>query len=175
MVLYELIGVVRPGKVSEVKEIAKTAGSLILNSGGVIRGVTNWGIFQLPKPYRKHQVLHHTGHHFILRFDSSARTQHTMRRTIALDPRLIRFAVVKLGSKLDDIADVESIVPWGSGVAAQTSDVRRSALAAAGAQPQPDLSLAPGSSLEHNRIMQDEIRNIFDSMATGPQAPNKSE
>ena len=41
-----------------------------------------------------------------MRFDSSARTQHSVRRTLALEPRLIRFAVVKMGDKLKDIADV---------------------------------------------------------------------
>ncbi|KAK7728919.1 hypothetical protein SLS57_002151 [Botryosphaeria dothidea] len=121
--LYELIGIVRPGKVHEVKEIAKTAGSIVLNSGGVVRGVTNWGVFQLPKPFRKHQVTHYTGHHFLLRFDASPRTQHALRRTMGLDPRLIRYSVVKLGDKLEDIADVSGIAPWGSGDQAASSKV----------------------------------------------------
>ncbi|KAF2835396.1 ribosomal protein S6-containing protein [Patellaria atrata CBS 101060] len=104
--LYELIGIVRPGKLHEIKEIAKTAGSTVLNSGGVIRGITNWGTFLLPKPTRKHQVLHHTGHYFIMRFDSSARTQHAVRRTLSLDPRMIRYSIVNMGSKLQDIKDI---------------------------------------------------------------------
>ncbi|GME44156.1 putative 37s ribosomal protein mrp17 protein [Neofusicoccum parvum] len=119
--LYELIGIVRPGKIHEVKEIAKTAGTIILNSGGVVRGVTNWGVYQLPKPFRKHQVTHYTGHHFLLRFDSSPRTQHALRRTMGLDPRLIRYSVVKLGDKLEDISDVPGVAPWGSGDAAVSS------------------------------------------------------
>ncbi|OCK74726.1 37S ribosomal protein Mrp17 [Lepidopterella palustris CBS 459.81] len=104
--LYELIGIVRPGRISEVKEIAKTAGSIVLNSGGVVRGYTNWGTFLLPKPARKLQSVHHTGHHFIMRFDSSAKTQHALKRTMGLDPRMIRYSIVKLGSKLEDIKDV---------------------------------------------------------------------
>ncbi|KAL0263588.1 hypothetical protein SLS55_002569 [Diplodia seriata] len=122
--LYELIGIVRPGKVHEVKEIAKTAGSIILNSGGVVRGVTNWGVFQLPKPFRKHQVTHYTGHHFLLRFDASPRSQHALRRTMGLDPRLIRYSVVKLGDKLEDIVDVPGVAPWGSGEATHSSKVQ---------------------------------------------------
>ncbi|OJD31195.1 mitochondrial 37s ribosomal protein 16 [Diplodia corticola] len=162
--LYELIGIVRPGRVHEVKEyaaaastqpappvartamaslplppirkhlsltperrtryrIAKTAGSIILNSGGVVRGVTNWGVFQLPKPFRKHQVTHYAGHHFLLRFDASPRSQHALRRTMGLDPRLIRYSVVKLGDTLDDIVDVPGVAPWGSGDAASSSKV----------------------------------------------------
>ncbi|KAF2112986.1 37S ribosomal protein Mrp17 [Lophiotrema nucula] len=105
--LYEMIGVVRPGRLSEVKEIAKTAGKIILDKQGVVRGITNWGTFLLPKPAKKLQSTHHTGHHFIMRFDASPRTQHALRRTMSLDPRLIRYSVVKMGEKFEDIKGVE--------------------------------------------------------------------
>ncbi|KAK7620047.1 ribosomal protein S6 [Phyllosticta citricarpa] len=120
--LYEMIGIVRPGKLNEVKEIAKSAGTIILNSGGVVRGVTNWGVFQLPRPTRKHQMTHTSGHHFILRFDASSYAQHQLRRTMSLDPRLIRYTMVKLGDKLADIADVPGTAPWGSGLSAVSSE-----------------------------------------------------
>ena len=35
-----------------------------------------------------------------MRFDSSAETQQEIRRTLGLDPRMVRFSVVKLGDKL---------------------------------------------------------------------------
>merc|ERR1712025_277984 len=56
--LYELIGIVRPGKVAEVKEIATSVGSLILRNGGVVRGISNWGVFSLPRPISVHQMKH---------------------------------------------------------------------------------------------------------------------
>ncbi|GAB7347207.1 hypothetical protein MBLNU459_g3313t1 [Dothideomycetes sp. NU459] len=112
--LYELIGVVRPGNVAEVREIAKTTGNIVLNAGGVVRGVTNWGTFLLPKPARKHKTLHHSGHYFIVRFDSSARTQHAVRRTLGLDPRMIRYSVVKMGGTLDEIKAVAGKAEWPS-------------------------------------------------------------
>ena len=86
----------------------------VLSAGGVVRGVTNWGTFLLPRPLRVHQVLHHRGHYFIMRFDSSGRTQHVVRRTIGLDPRMIRYSVVKLGFTLDAIKDVGGLAGWGS-------------------------------------------------------------
>ncbi|KAK8220165.1 hypothetical protein M8818_000581 [Zalaria obscura] len=110
--LYELIGVVRPGNLLEVKEIAKTTGNIILNSGGVVRGISNWGTFLLPKPARKAQKLYHNGHYFIVRFDSSARTQHAVRRTLGLDPRLIRYNIVKMGSTLEQIKDISGSAEW---------------------------------------------------------------
>jgi len=92
--------VVRPGNLSEIKEIARTAGQQILSSRGVIRGITNWGPFLLPKPTTKHQSQHHTGHYFVMRFDASASTQQSVRRSLGLDPRMIRFSVVKIGDRL---------------------------------------------------------------------------
>ena len=41
-----------------------------------------------------------------MRFDSSAKAQHSVRRTMSLDPRLLRYSMVKLGSTLSEIADV---------------------------------------------------------------------
>lgn len=123
--LYEMIGVVcllsqsqcsviaannrpqvRPGRLSEVKEIAKTAGNIVLRQNGVVRGYTNWGTFLLPSAAKKLQTTHHYGHHFIMRFDASARAQHALRKTMSLDPRLIRYSVVKMGEKFESIKDV---------------------------------------------------------------------
>ncbi|KAL2358219.1 ribosomal protein S6 [Cryomyces antarcticus] len=117
--LYELIAVVRPGKLFEVKEIARTTGNIVLTAGGVVRGITNWGTFLLPKPLRKHQTLHHTGHYFIMRFDSSARAQHAVRRTLGLDPRMIRYSVVKMGSTLEQIKEVGGKAEWNGAASAE--------------------------------------------------------
>ncbi|KAI9671350.1 MAG: hypothetical protein M1831_004259 [Alyxoria varia] len=113
--LYELIAIVRPGRLNEVKEIAKTAGSIVLARQGVVRGLTNWGTFLLPKPLRKHGTKHHAGHYFILRFDCSADAQHTVKRTLSLDPRMIRYSLVKMGRTLEDIKDVGGDANWGEG------------------------------------------------------------
>ncbi|QIW94725.1 hypothetical protein AMS68_000243 [Peltaster fructicola] len=111
--LYELIGVVRPGRgLNEIKEIARTAGGQILSAGGVVRGITNWGIFLLPKPVKKQGATYHQGHYFILRFDSSAKTQHTVKRTLSLDPRMVRFSIVNLATKLQDLKDFGGQAEW---------------------------------------------------------------
>jgi small subunit ribosomal protein S6 len=80
----------------------------------VVRGFTNWGTFRLPRPTTKHQAKHTDGHHFIMRFDSSSQVQIDMRRTLGLDPRLIRFGVVKLGSRLDEIKNVPGHIEWNN-------------------------------------------------------------
>jgi len=105
--LYELISVIRPGAIKEVKEVARTAGSLVIQNGGVVRGLTNWGVFHMPKPTKgpKGSAKHHIGHYFIMRFDASPQTQHSVRRTLGLEPRLLRFSCVRLGRSLGDIAE----------------------------------------------------------------------
>ncbi|KKZ62732.1 hypothetical protein EMCG_00318 [[Emmonsia] crescens] len=47
-----------------------------------------------------------------MRFDSSSAVQQSVRRTLGLDPRMIRFSVVKLGDKLQEIKDVSGSVEW---------------------------------------------------------------
>ncbi|KLJ09673.1 hypothetical protein EMPG_14902 [Blastomyces silverae] len=47
-----------------------------------------------------------------MRFDSSSAVQQSVRRTLGLDPRMIRFSVVKLGDKLQEIKDVSGRVEW---------------------------------------------------------------
>ena len=92
--------------------IARTAGALILAQGGVVRGITNWGPFLLTKPTKKNQTRHDSGHHFILRFDASPTVQELVKKTIAIDPRMVRCGLVKMGGRLKDMVDVKGTVVW---------------------------------------------------------------
>ncbi|KAG9237736.1 37S ribosomal protein-like protein Mrp17 [Amylocarpus encephaloides] len=106
---------VRPGNLAEVKEIAKTTGSLILRSGGCIRGIKNWGVFALPKKTRKHQATYTDGHYFIMRYDASSKIQDDVRKTLGLDPRMIKFSSVKLGDgTLQAVSRISGDVLWKS-------------------------------------------------------------
>ncbi|KAG8165512.1 hypothetical protein KVR01_004064 [Diaporthe batatas] len=103
--LYEMIGIVRPGNVAEVKEIVLTVGQLVLRNGGVVRSVDNWGVFALPRAISKAQKLHHNGHYFAMRYDASTKAQGIIRSTMNLDVRVIRATNVKLGDgKLDSLS-----------------------------------------------------------------------
>ncbi|KAK0623947.1 ribosomal protein S6 [Immersiella caudata] len=95
--LYEIIGIARPGNLAEVKEIVLSAGQIILRNGGVIRDIKNWGTFRLPKPISRHQVRYTKGHYFIMRYDSGIKTHQEVKETLAVDPRIIRAGGVKLG------------------------------------------------------------------------------
>lgn len=53
-----------------------------------------------------------------MQFDSSIKVQKEMRRILALDPRMVRFSVVKLGDKLGGvngaIEEITGQVDWNS-------------------------------------------------------------
>lgn len=85
---------------------------MILSSGGVVRGITNWGVFLLPTPIRRHNAKHDKAHYFIMRFDGSAKLQHTVQRTLHLDPRMVRHNVINMGTSLKAVKDVPGRVPW---------------------------------------------------------------
>ncbi|KAK7756265.1 hypothetical protein SLS62_001861 [Diatrype stigma] len=93
--------------------IVLAAGQLVLQNRGVIRGISNWGVFALPKATSVHQMRHHHGHYFAMRYDASIATQLAVRNMLALDPRMIRHASVKLGDgKLESLARVGPGVAW---------------------------------------------------------------
>ncbi|EGY19401.1 37S ribosomal protein Mrp17 [Verticillium dahliae VdLs.17] len=87
------------------EQASSRPGQTILRSGGVVRGLANWGVFALPRPITRAQMKHKEGHYFVMRYDASARAHQTMRSTISLDPRVIRSAHVKVGDgKLGSMA-----------------------------------------------------------------------
>ena len=93
--------------------IARTTGSLILNSGGTIRGIKNWGVFSLPKRTRKHQAQYTDGHYFIMRYDASSKIQDDVRKTLGFDPRMIKFSSVRLGDgTLESLSKIGGQIPW---------------------------------------------------------------
>lgn len=47
-----------------------------------------------------------------MRFDASPSTQQLVKKTVAIDPRMIRCGMVKMGSTLREIVDVKGTVEW---------------------------------------------------------------
>lgn len=47
-----------------------------------------------------------------MRFDCSPKTQELVRKTVAIDPRMLRCGVVKLGGTLKEIMDVPGEAKW---------------------------------------------------------------
>ena len=93
--------------------IVIAAGQLVLQNQGVIRGISNWGVFTLPRATSVHQMRHHYGHYFAMRFDASPAAQQAVRSMLALDPRMIRHSSVRIGdNKLETMSRVGPGVAW---------------------------------------------------------------
>jgi len=64
-----------------------------------------------------------------MQFDGSVKVQQEVRRLLGLDPRMIRYSVVKIGDKLGGvngaIEEVTGEIPWNAG--AQNADMLSSA------------------------------------------------
>jgi small subunit ribosomal protein S6 len=70
-------------------------------------------VFSLPKRTRKHQAQYDNGHYFIMRYDASSRIQDDVRKTLGLDPRMIKFSSVKLGDgTLESLSKIGGSIPW---------------------------------------------------------------
>lgn len=87
-----------------MRDIAKTCGLTVLNGGGVVRGIQNWNHMLLPRRVTKHQANHDSAHYFVMKFDSNAKTQEKVRSMLGLDPRMVKFSVVRLGTGLREVA-----------------------------------------------------------------------
>lgn len=53
----------------------------------------------------------------MMRFDCSPATQELVKKTVAVDPRMLRCGLVKVGGKLTEIAGVPGKVRWKTGEA----------------------------------------------------------
>lgn len=47
-----------------------------------------------------------------MRFDASPATQRLVYKTVAIDPRMLRTGMVKIGTRLDEIKDIKGVVEW---------------------------------------------------------------
>jgi len=60
-------------------------------------------------------MLHTDGHYFIMRYDASSKTQDSVRKTLGLDPRMIKFSTVKLGDgTLESISKISGSIHWNA-------------------------------------------------------------
>ena len=69
---------------------------MVLGGNGVIRSIRNWGRFLLTHPLNRNLQHHTEAQHFVMRFDCSPRTMLDLKRKLAMDPRMVRYAIVKM-------------------------------------------------------------------------------
>ncbi|KAJ7770132.1 hypothetical protein DFH07DRAFT_266167 [Mycena maculata] len=76
----------------------------IMDAGGVVRKIDSWGTRILPQRMRRHGNYHEIGDYWTMHFDTAPRTLLTLNSIMRRDPRVIRWTVLKLASRPEDIA-----------------------------------------------------------------------
>ncbi|KAF9465005.1 ribosomal protein S6 [Collybia nuda] len=87
-----------------IKELVRQTATHVMNAGGVVRNINSWGTLTLPQRMRRHGEIHSTGDYWTMHFDTAPRTLRSLNSIMRRDPRVIRWTVLKLGAKVEDIA-----------------------------------------------------------------------
>ncbi|KAH9929309.1 ribosomal protein S6 [Amylocystis lapponica] len=86
-----------------IKELIQQSATLVMNQGGVVRKVNSWGTFTLPQRMRRHQQYQQIGDYWSMHFDASPRTLHGLNQLMRRDPRVVRWTMLKLGEKVEEV------------------------------------------------------------------------
>ncbi|KAJ6558617.1 ribosomal protein S6 [Mycena vulgaris] len=87
-----------------IQGLARQTALHIMDAGGVVRKIDSWGTRTLPQRMRRHGNYHEIGDYWTMHFDTAPRTLLTLNSIMRRDPRVVRWTVLKLGSRPEDIA-----------------------------------------------------------------------
>jgi len=105
MPLYEMLCITAHyAEFTHLKELVRQSATHVMNAGGVVRNINYWGTQTLPQRMRRHKAYYEIGEYWTMHFDTSPRTLRSLNSIMRRDPRVIRWTVLNLGSKLEDIA-----------------------------------------------------------------------
>ncbi|CAO1631709.1 unnamed protein product [Sympodiomycopsis kandeliae] len=104
MVLYELFCVTAYSPSSApFRELIRSTSRLVVDNGGVVRGMQYWGLRNLPQRARRHQQYHTKGDYFLMHFDTNPPVLSQLSSRLRMDPRVVKWTTLKLGDKLHEI------------------------------------------------------------------------
>jgi len=86
-----------------IKDLVQLSAKHVMNAGGVVRNINYWGTQTLPQRMQRHQQYYSTGDYWTMHFDTSPRTLRTLGGVMRRDPRVIRWTMLKLGEKVEDV------------------------------------------------------------------------
>jgi len=86
-----------------IKELVRQTASHVLNAGGAVRGINSWGTCRLPQRMKRHQQYYDRGDYWTMHFDTSPRTLKSLNSIMRSDPRVIRWTMLKLGERIEDV------------------------------------------------------------------------
>jgi len=86
-----------------IKELVELAAKHVINNGGVVRRLNSLGTLSLPQRMRRHQQYHQIGDYWTMHFDASPRSMRGLDRIMRADARVVRWTMLKLGDKVQDV------------------------------------------------------------------------
>ncbi|KAJ4002152.1 ribosomal protein S6 [Lentinula boryana] len=87
-----------------IKQLVTQTCTHIMNNGGVVRKIDSWGTFGLPQRMKRHAGYSNYGDYWTLHFDTSPRTLKSLNKIMRQDPLVLRWTILKLGAKVEDLA-----------------------------------------------------------------------
>lgn len=86
-----------------IKDLVTMSAMHVMNEGGVVRNIGFDGTKTLPERMRRHKQYYTIGDYWTMDFDTSPRTLRTLAGMMRRDQRVIRWTMLKLGEKAEDV------------------------------------------------------------------------
>ncbi|KAL8280630.1 hypothetical protein RQP46_006953 [Phenoliferia psychrophenolica] len=111
MPLYELLVIAsHHAQLAPIRTLATTTSSLILANGGVVRSLDHWGTRNLPQRMKRGDGSSFSGvcvrralGYWTMRFDANPPTVAALNERLRLDPRVLRWTTLKVGTTLAQV------------------------------------------------------------------------
>ncbi|KAJ1986004.1 hypothetical protein H4R33_003622 [Dimargaris cristalligena] len=101
MPFYELLCISRSQiGAANIRDLFKNSALSIIDRGGVVRGISHFGISVLPHRIKRHQEYHERGRYWLMHFDCNPVVLNDLTKSLNLDPRVLRHNIVKMDSSL---------------------------------------------------------------------------
>lgn len=106
MVLYQLICLTAHYReYQHIRELVRKTALQVLDNGGVVRRIHFIGTNTLPYKRVIDGHAHYVADFWQMNFDASPQLMRNVDRTLSKDPRVLRTGMIRLGSRIQDMAD----------------------------------------------------------------------
>ena len=110
MPLYNITAIARAGSPqAEVHGLLTKMSKIVIDRGGVVAGISNWGVQDLAYRIKARQEYHTRGRFMQVKLVTSPDALKELERNMKLDERLLRWMIIK--EKNTSIAALGSVEP----------------------------------------------------------------
>ncbi|KAH8828088.1 ribosomal protein S6 [Flagelloscypha sp. PMI_526] len=119
MPLYQMLCIAKHfNDYAQIRELVRQTCHHLFDNGSTVRSLDYWGLKPLPTRMQRHDMngTHHSkGDYWTVHFDTGPRVVKSLNQLMMLDPRVLRWHIVKLATKPEDLARWGNVVKHGSG------------------------------------------------------------